>query len=108
MGKLPGHLPTDEEAAGARVLVRGGGTRNGRFHRRKPALGVARCVGPSFLVRLLVGGGAVVVAADARGREVVWSFLVFLFCVDGGAVVTAPVIAVLIGIILLLVWCCVY
>lgn len=44
VGKLPGHLPADEEAAGARVLVRGGGTGNGRFHRRKPALGVARSV----------------------------------------------------------------
>lgn len=44
VGKLPGHLPADEEAAGARVLVRGGGTGNGRFHRRKPASGVARSV----------------------------------------------------------------
>jgi len=44
VGKLPGHLPADEEAAGARILVRGGGTGNGRFHRRKPAPGVARSV----------------------------------------------------------------
>lgn len=44
VGKLPGHMPADEEAAGARLLLRGGGAGNGRVYRRKPAVGVARSV----------------------------------------------------------------
>lgn len=44
VGELPGHLPADEEAAGTRIFVCRGRTRNGGFHRRKSALGVARSV----------------------------------------------------------------
>lgn len=44
VGKLPGHLPADEEAAGTRLLLRGGGAGNGRVYRREPAVGVARSV----------------------------------------------------------------
>lgn len=42
VGKLPRHLPADEEATGARLLLCCGRVGDGGFHRRKSAIGVAR------------------------------------------------------------------
>lgn len=44
LGKLPGHLPADEEAAWTRLLVCRSRVGNWRFYRRQPAFGPSRSV----------------------------------------------------------------